>query len=219
MSIGIAARSPSHVQVAHVQGVVFNEPLARLDFLAHQASEHLLSLNGVGEVDAQQLALGRVHCGLEEFLGVHFSQTLESRNLDATLADGLHAAEDVRNGKERRDDGLVALALDQFKERLVLRGVVIDAEALAGKLGDEFGDGLALVVQVGGAGAARRAVLAALGLGVGAEQSGVGGLEFIKRVVGDEVVDGFVVAIADFDEVRRELARQRISGSARTESA
>src|SRR5207247_7381488 len=57
----------SNVEIADVQGVVLDELLARLDFLAHELGEHLFGFDGVGKLDAKQLSLGRLHGRLEEF--------------------------------------------------------------------------------------------------------------------------------------------------------
>ena len=54
-----------HVQIPHVQRVVFDELAARLDFVAHEPHEHFLGLNRIGEFDAQQLAaVGGQGCDL-----------------------------------------------------------------------------------------------------------------------------------------------------------
>ena len=71
-----------NIQIPHVERVVLDELAAGLDFLAHELGEHFLGLDGVGQINAQQLAPGRVHGRLKEFLGVHFAQALEA--LDRT---------------------------------------------------------------------------------------------------------------------------------------
>src|ERR1039458_3350328 len=48
-----------------------SELAARFDFVAHEFGEHLLGLDHVGHVNAQQLAVLRVHGGFKQLLGVH----------------------------------------------------------------------------------------------------------------------------------------------------
>src|SRR6266849_4492013 len=55
-----ASLNSSDVQVANIQGVVLDELLARLHFIAHELGEHLFGLDGVGQVDFEQFALGRI---------------------------------------------------------------------------------------------------------------------------------------------------------------
>ncbi len=124
--------------------------------------EHFLGLDGVGQINPQQFAPDRIHRGLKKFLGVHFAETFEAGHLDAFFADGFHAVQNFRDRKQRRHRRPLAFALDQFKQRLVLRGIMIHGQALLGKFAEQIGDGLAFQMQIGNLRAARRAVFLAL---------------------------------------------------------
>ena len=100
----------SDIQVPDIQCVVLNELPAWLHFVTHQSNEHFLGLNGIGEFDSQQLALGWIHRGLKQFLGVHFSQTLEAIHLNALLANRLDPFENLGDREQRGDRGLLTLA-------------------------------------------------------------------------------------------------------------
>src|SRR6266508_1649892 len=116
-----SARKPSpasNVEVPDIQGVVLDELFARLDLLAHELGEHLFSLDSIGEVDPQKLAFRRVHRGVEKLLGIHLAQALETLDLQTAAADLFDAGKDFGNGEERLDRRLLALAFDQFEERL-----------------------------------------------------------------------------------------------------
>src|SRR5881394_1716226 len=91
-----------HVEVPDVERVVLDELAARLNFVAHELHEHLLGLDRIGEIDAQQLAVGRIHRSLKQFLGIHFAQSLETVNLDALFSDRLDAAKNLRDGEQWR---------------------------------------------------------------------------------------------------------------------
>src|SRR6185295_14771342 len=86
-SAGRLALPALHVEVADVEGVVFDELAAGFDFFAHELREHFFGFDGVGEVHAEELALGGVHGGLEELAGIHFAETLETFDFEATPAD------------------------------------------------------------------------------------------------------------------------------------
>ena len=85
---------------------------------------------GVGfvELDAEQGALVRVHGGLEELFGVHFTQTFEALDLHAAFADLHDLVEDAGNTEHGVDLRIVAIAFDNFEERLVLAAEVIDVQ-------------------------------------------------------------------------------------------
>jgi hypothetical protein len=144
------------VEVAHVEGVVLDEPLAGLDDVAHKDVEHLVRFDGVVlvEADAEELADFGVHGGFEELLGVHFTESFEALDLDAASGDFENLAEDFRHGENRGDLLLVAVALEDFEDR----GVIIEEDrgidAALGETGKDAGDGVGLVefVQVRAAG-------------------------------------------------------------------
>ena len=123
----------SDIQIAHVERVVLDVLAARLDFVAHEAREHFLGLDGVGDSTLQQAALGRVHGRDEELLRVHFTETLEAGDLHAAFADFLHRLENFRDGEDRALLLAVALALEQLEERLVGGAILVDGKALASR--------------------------------------------------------------------------------------
>ena len=59
-----------NIQVPNVQRIVLNELPARFNFLAHEAREHFFRFNRVCQIDAQELALGGIHRGFKQFLGL-----------------------------------------------------------------------------------------------------------------------------------------------------
>jgi hypothetical protein len=48
-----------------------------------------------------KLAFGRVHGGLEQFLGIHLAQALEAFDLQAAFADLLDRHQDLGDGEQR----------------------------------------------------------------------------------------------------------------------
>jgi len=111
-----------------------------LDDITHENGEHAVRLNGVILIknDLEHFAFLGVHGGLEELLGVHFSEAFESLDGETAFADFENFDEDLRNGEERVGEGLVAFAFDEFEDRLVAARVVFDFQALAGEFVDEF---------------------------------------------------------------------------------
>ena len=65
--------------------------------------EHLVGFDRVVvvQVDLEQLALVRVHRGLEQLLRVHFAQAFEALDLHAAPADLDDLLQDFRDGEER----------------------------------------------------------------------------------------------------------------------
>ena len=128
------------IQVAHVQRVVFDELPARLNHVAHQSGKHLIGIDSVVivQIDLQQLALLRIHRGLEQFFRVHFAETFEPLDLHAAPADLQNLLKNLRNGEQRVDDGFFAFAFDQFEDRTIARGVVIDFQTFPRQLRDEL---------------------------------------------------------------------------------
>ena len=133
-----------------------------------------------------------------------------SASLQAAPADFFDAGEDFRNREQRFDRRFLAFAFDQFKERFVLGSIVLNAEALSGQLVEQFGDGFTLV-QFDMAGPPGLTVPGLFHQGrirfVFAEQSEVGifATEPGQVLLGMEVMDGLVVAIAHFDQMARQF--------------
>ena len=207
-----AAWKDLDIQVADVQGVVFDEDPTRLNHVSHEDVEHATGLQGVVVVEfhlEEAAALG-IHRGLVEFLGVHFTKTLESLDLDAAAADFLHDLEDARDG----EDLVSGLSVDEVEERGLAVGVVLDLEALLGQFGDELLDALGLV-DFHEAGAAAAGVLVGLGrdlltfailtlggFGIEKVEVDVLGREVAQLGLVVEVLDAFVVTVTDDDEIR-----------------
>src|SRR5438128_550873 len=70
------AGADSHVDVRRPQRIALDEVAPRLDLVAHQHREHVVGLDGVVDLHAQQAAHGGVHRGLPELLRVHLAQAL-----------------------------------------------------------------------------------------------------------------------------------------------
>ena len=105
--------------------------LPGFDDIAHKDGEDPFGLVGVGfvELDLEQRALGRVHGGLEELLGVHFTKTFEALDLHAAFANFHDLVEDAGDAEDGMGFCMVAFAFDDFKQRLVLTAEVIDMQA------------------------------------------------------------------------------------------
>src|SRR5439155_17773552 len=114
--------------------------------------------------------------------------------------------QDFEDGEEWTDLGPFTFAFDQLEVRFVLRGVMLDAQAFAGKLSDQFSHGLAFMMQVRMLRTSDGAILSPVGFDVAAEEFRLAGLEPFQLVIGCEIMHGFVVAFADFDQVRRKVA-------------
>src|SRR3954468_3627190 len=64
------------IQVLDVEGVVLDEFASRLDLVAHEGGEHQVRLGVILGPDLQQRALGGIHRGLPQRVGVHLAKTL-----------------------------------------------------------------------------------------------------------------------------------------------
>ena len=130
-AVGSRDQCRLHIQ-PRIQRVVFDELPARLDDVAHEDGEHAVGFDGVVfvEVHLQHLAFVRVHRGLVELLRVHFAEPFEALDGEAAFADFEDVVEDLRDGEERVRDGFVAFAFDEFEDRRVAVGVVLDLQAL-----------------------------------------------------------------------------------------
>ena len=71
------------LDVRRPQRVRLDELAPRLDLVAHQHREHLVRLDRVVDLHAQQAAHGRVHRGFPQLLGVHLAQALVALARDA----------------------------------------------------------------------------------------------------------------------------------------
>src|SRR5258707_9712757 len=95
------AKNSSHVEIPHVQRVIFDELAPRLDDVAHQNREHLVGVDSVVliQVNFQQFAFLGIHCGLKQLLGIHLTETLETFDLHSATANLQNLLQDFRNGK------------------------------------------------------------------------------------------------------------------------
>src|ERR1051326_5917155 len=133
-----------YIEISDIQGIVLDELPARFDFFSHQLGKHFLRLNGVGYVDAQQLAASGVHRSFKKFLGIHLAQTFKAFDLQAAPADFLDAGKDFRDGEQRPDLLFLAFSFDNLEERFVLSGVMFDLEAFTSQFIKQLLDRMAL---------------------------------------------------------------------------
>src|SRR5262249_40808632 len=99
----------SNVQVLHIQRIIFNEPSARLDLIAHEDGEDFVGLDRVVDPDLQERAFFGVHRRLPQLLRVHFAQAFVALNLQILLG----RRQDVVEHFVARDDlGLDGALLD-----------------------------------------------------------------------------------------------------------
>src|SRR5713226_10078523 len=75
----------SDVQIDDFQRVVLDKLSARLDVFAHQRRENILCRNGVFKLYLKQRACVRVQGRVPQLLGVHFAESLESRDGEILL--------------------------------------------------------------------------------------------------------------------------------------
>ena len=66
------------IDVGRLQGIRLDELPPRLDFISHQHREHLVRLDRILDLHAQQAAHVRVHRGSPQLLGVHSARALEA---------------------------------------------------------------------------------------------------------------------------------------------
>src|SRR5947207_11523538 len=83
------------IQVHHFQRVVLDELTARFHVFSHKGGENIFCRNGVFELHLQQRTRVRVHGGVPKLLGVHFPQTLKSRDGEVFLGVFHHVVEYV----------------------------------------------------------------------------------------------------------------------------
>jgi hypothetical protein len=147
------------VKIAHVERVILDVLTARFDGVAHEDGEHLVGFDGVVLVHlhAEELAGGGIHRRVEELLGVHFTETLESLDLHAPLPDLHDLGKDLRDAEDGMDFGMIALAFDDLEEGLILRGETAHIETELAETDEELGDGVGLV-DLDEAGAAAGAI-------------------------------------------------------------
>ena len=69
----------------NVQRVLLDELTSRLDIVAHQDVEQVMSSTGIFDGHLQQMSTRRIHTRVPKFLGVHFTQPLEPGDLQALL--------------------------------------------------------------------------------------------------------------------------------------
>src|SRR4029077_13313513 len=88
-----------HVEIAHIQRVVFDELPAWFDDVSHQNREHFIGIDGVVvvQVHLQEFAFLRIHRGLEQLLGVHFTETFETLDLHPAAANLQNLLQDFGN--------------------------------------------------------------------------------------------------------------------------
>src|SRR6266566_1734315 len=207
--------APLDIQIAHVQRVVFNELAARLDLLTHQFGKHFLRLNSIGQINAQQLAVRRVHGRLKQFLGVHFTQAFKSFNGQTASPDFLDADQDFGDREKGFDLLFVAFTLNHLEQGFVLSRVVLYIEALPRQFIQQFLNDVALVEFLVPC-AAGRAVLCLLNqrrvaLFLAREpqvEVRVLCAEPGQILTVEEIMNAFLVALADSDQVLRQFVRR-----------
>src|SRR5215471_6328393 len=86
----LEARATSHVEILHIQGILFDELAPTLDVLAHKRRENLFALHGVFELHLKKSALFGIHRRLSELLRVHLAETLVALDRRVLLALILH---------------------------------------------------------------------------------------------------------------------------------
>src|SRR5579883_974361 len=107
---------PSHIQILHIQRILFNKLPPVLHVLPHQRREDLLALHRILQAHLQQRPLLRVHRGLRQLLRVHFPEPLVPRHRGVPLPFVLHVGQQVFPVPQR----LPVLVLHHRKRRLVV---------------------------------------------------------------------------------------------------
>src|SRR5215218_5604236 len=116
----------SSIQVFHLSGVLFDEGFARLDLVAHQRGEQLISHRRRLDGDLQHRPVLRVHRRLPQLLRVHLRKALEAGDTDVSVGPdtiqrlpqlsvvfGIVLAAIVRDLVERRKSDVDVAGLDQ----------------------------------------------------------------------------------------------------------
>lgn len=65
--------APLHVEISHVERVLFDEFAARLNHVTHELGEDLVGFFHLFDFDFEQVALGRIHRGFPQLFRVHFA--------------------------------------------------------------------------------------------------------------------------------------------------
>src|SRR5215218_7640314 len=118
----------SSIQVFHLSGVLFDEGFARLDLVAHQRGEQLISHRRRLDGDLQHRPVLRVHRRLPQLLRVHLREALEAGDTDVSIGPdtiqrlsqlrvvfGIVLAAIVRDLVERRKSDIDVAGLDQLR--------------------------------------------------------------------------------------------------------
>ena len=138
----IRTKSSSHVQIADVERVVFDELPARLDDVAHQDGEHLVGFDGVVvvQIDLEQLALLRIHRGLNNSLA--FISPRPLKRLICTPRRPISMIFCRISGMENSGCDVARSPSPSINSKigLIARRVVIDLQAFARQFGDDFLD-------------------------------------------------------------------------------
>ncbi len=71
-----------------------DEVSAWFNFVAHEHSEHFIGGGGVRQGNLDQRTIHFVECRFTQFLGVHFTKTLESCNLQAFFSRFSHSGQE-----------------------------------------------------------------------------------------------------------------------------
>ena len=126
-----AARACSDVEIADVEGVLFDEITARLDVVPHQHAKNLIGGRGVFHGHPEQHALGRVHSGFPQVGRVHFAQSLEAGDRAAPFADFAELGEQVpQAGEGESGIGFVdPLRVDRLAVFVAGRDEILEADA------------------------------------------------------------------------------------------
>jgi hypothetical protein len=90
------------------------------------------------KINLKQLALIRVHRGVEQLFRVHFAQAFEAFDLHTAAADLDDLLVDLGDREERVRDRSFAFAFDELEDWLITRGVVIDLQATTAQVGDQL---------------------------------------------------------------------------------
>src|SRR3954470_9306083 len=78
----------SHVQIGDVERIFLDELASRLDDVAHQPGEDLVGDVGLGDLDLEKGAVGRVQRRLPELVGVHLAKALVALDGETLAAGG-----------------------------------------------------------------------------------------------------------------------------------
>src|SRR4029079_5072893 len=85
------------IEVLDVEGVVLDELAARLDLVAHERGENQGGRGVILGPDLEQRALGRIHRGFPQRVGVHLAEALVAVDGDPLLARGDEELDQLAN--------------------------------------------------------------------------------------------------------------------------